>query len=60
MKTIILALIAAFYLISCESKPKVIEAVDVEEETQPILADESANKLHKVVVEEVLHTSRYT
>lgn len=60
MKTIILALIMAGFLISCESKPKVIEAVDVEEETQPILADESANKLHKVVVEEVLHTSRYT
>ena len=59
-QTLLLVLLITGFLIGCESKPKVIEAVDIEEETQPILADESASKLHKVVVEEVLHTSRYT
>lgn len=54
-------LFMAFLLIgACNSSPKVIEAVDVSTEAQPSIAEESASKTHKVVVEEVLHTSKYT
>jgi starvation-inducible outer membrane lipoprotein len=49
-----------FMLAACDSKPKVIEAVDATEETTPAAADPAASQLHKVVVDEVLHTSKYT
>jgi hypothetical protein len=60
MKTTILAFTFITLLAACDSKPKVIEAIDVSPETQQPVADESATKLHKVVVEEVLPTSKYT
>ena len=45
---------------ACNSKPKVIEAVETGPETEQPVVDEAATTLHKVVVEEALHTSRYT
>ena len=61
MKTIIQSLIIIALFTSCNSNPKVIEAVDVASEPQEQPAeDPSASKLHKVVVEEVLPTSKYT
>jgi len=60
MKTYILLLISSLLIWSCDSKPKVIESVDATEETQQDGMDPNASKLHKVVVEEVLQTSKYT
>jgi hypothetical protein len=60
MKTYIFLLLISALIWSCESKPKVIESVDVTEETQQDATDPNASKLHKVVVDEVLHTSKYT
>lgn len=60
MKTIILLISMVVTIWACDSKPKVIEAVEATSETQQPMADEAATKLHKVVVEEVLHTSKYT
>jgi hypothetical protein len=61
MKTIILSFTILVLLTSCNSNPKVIEAVDVATEPQQQPAeDPAATKLHKVVVEEVLPTSKYT
>lgn len=48
------------FLFACNSKPKVIEAVDTGTVAEQPMIDEAANKLHKVVVDEVLHASRYT
>jgi hypothetical protein len=48
------------FMSSCGNKPKVIESVESEPETQQPMIDESANLLHKVVAKEILHTSRYT
>ena len=45
---------------ACESKPKIIVAEDTQSENPHVATDESSNQLHKVVAEEVLHTSRYT
>lgn len=62
MKSLVFTLLMAGMLAACNSKPKVIEAVDATNENSmdaPAM-DESANELHKVVVDEVLHTSRYT
>jgi starvation-inducible outer membrane lipoprotein len=61
MKTIILSITFLALLASCDSKPKVIESVDVTAEAQQQPAeDPAATQLHKVVVEEVLPTSKYT
>ncbi len=56
----ILGILLIFFMIACDSKPKVIEAVDTTQEAQQPMIDEAATKLHKVVVEEVLPTSKYT
>ncbi|MDZ4749018.1 MAG: hypothetical protein SH808_11050 [Saprospiraceae bacterium] len=60
MKTILFACIFITLLAACNSNPKVIEAVDTSTETQQPGADPSATQIHKVVVEEVLNTSKYT
>jgi hypothetical protein len=60
MKTYISLLLIAVLVWACDSKPKVIEAVDATEETQQNATDPTASKLHKVVVDEVLQTSKYT
>lgn len=60
MKSFIYLLLLSALVWSCDSKPKVIESVDVAEETQQDASDPNASKLHKVVVEEVLQTSKYT
>lgn len=60
MKTVILACTFITLLAACNSNPKVIEAVDTTAETQQPSSDPSADQTHKVVVEEVLHTSKYT
>ncbi len=60
MKTIILACTFMTLLAACNSNPKVIEALDTTAEAQQPAADPSATQIHKVVVEEVLHTSKYT
>lgn len=57
-KLLFILAFASFF--ACESKPKIIEAVDDTSSVEEPAADESANLLHKVVSEEVLHTSRYT
>ena len=60
MKAIILILGITGLIIACNSKPKVIEADQSTTETQQPMTDESATKLHKVVVEEILNTSKYS
>ena len=47
--------------VACNSKPKIIEAVDdtTVDTGQPAM-EAATEELHKVVVDEVLHTSRYT
>lgn len=60
MKNIVLLLSFSIWLGACDSKPKVIEATDSGTDTQQPMLDEAATKLHKVVVEEVLPTSKYT
>lgn len=47
-------------LMACDSRPKVIVADDTSAETEQAMADESATQQHKVVVEEVLNTTKYT
>lgn len=59
IQTILLS-IAVLVFSACTSKPKVIEAVDTATETEQPVQDESANLLHKVMVDEVLHASRYS
>lgn len=47
--------------VACNSKPKVIEAVeDSSTDMEQPAVDATTDQLHKVVVDEVLHTSRYT
>lgn len=60
MKINILAIAFVALLAACDSKPKVIEAVDTTTEVQQPMEDASATMLHKVVVEEILPTSKYT
>lgn len=47
-------------LTGCSDKPKVIQAVNPSTQTQTPVVEESSSQLHKVVVDEILHTSRYT
>jgi len=60
MKTILLIIGMIGLLMACDSKPKVIEADNSTPETQQPMPDESVTKLHKVVVEEILNTPKYT
>ena len=60
MKSTIFTTLFIILLMACDSKPKVIEAVDATEETQQNATDPATSKLHKVVVDEVLQTSKYT
>jgi hypothetical protein len=47
-------------LLACNSRPKVIEATPSSPATQQPMTDESATKLHKVVVQEILNTTKYS
>lgn len=60
MKTLIFACTFITLLAACNSNPKVIEAVDATAGVEQPAADPAASQIHKVVVEEVLHTSKYT
>jgi hypothetical protein len=60
MKIYILPCILIGLLMACNNGPKVIEATDTSTETSQGHTDEAATKTHKVVVEEVLQTSKYT
>ncbi len=60
MKTVIFACTLITLLAACNSNPKVIEAVDATTGVEQPAADPAASQIHKVVVEEVLHTSKYT
>lgn len=60
MKITISAILISLFFIACESKPKVIEAVDIQSGNETAVADPSASQMHKVVVNEILQTSRYT
>lgn len=61
MRNILVWIGIAGLFIGCNSNPKVIVAdTTAATETQEPMADESASKLHKVVVEEILNTSKYT
>lgn len=60
MKSSILAIAIVAIFAACESKPKVIEAVDTSAQAQQPMEDASASMLHKVVVEEILPTTKYT
>jgi hypothetical protein len=48
------------FLMACDSKPKVIEAESTSTEMQNPVSDESATKLHKVVVNDILTTPKYS
>lgn len=54
-------LLLILLVVACNSKPKIIEAVDdtTGDTGQPAM-EATTDELHKVVVDEVLHTSRYT
>ena len=60
MKRFLIVIVMLGVLQACDSKPKVIVAETANSETQEPMADESTSKLHKVVVEEILNTSKYT
>ncbi len=60
MKTFLLTIGIMGLIMACDSKPKVIVADDTTAESQPSISNESATKLHKVVVEEILQTTKYT
>jgi hypothetical protein len=60
MKSVLIVIVMMGLLQACDSKPKVIVADTGTTDTQEAMADESASKLHKVVVEEILNTSKYT
>jgi len=60
MKRFFLALVLPILLAACNSKPKIIEAESTSSEEQQPMADESTSLLHKVVVDEILNTSKYT
>lgn len=60
MKSILIVIVLMSLLLACDSKPKVIVADSTSTEMQEPMADEAASKLHKVVVEEILNTSKYT
>lgn len=61
MKYLAPVLVFLFSFIACESKPKVISAESPSgEQSTAASSDESANKLHKVVVEEILPTEKYS
>jgi len=61
MKYLAPILVLIFALIACESKPKVIVAEAPSEENSTVMGNgESTNKLHKVVVEEILPTEKYS
>ncbi len=60
MKSVLIVIVMMGLLQACDSKPKVIVADTGTMEPQETMADESASKLHKVVVEEILNTSKYT
>ncbi len=60
MKSILILIGMMGLLLACDSKPKVIVADTTTTEAQEPMADEGASKLHKVVVEEILNTSKYT
>ena len=61
MKYLTPVLMWLIILSACESKPKVITAESpTEEQATGTAMEESATKLHKVVVEEVLPTEKYS
>jgi hypothetical protein len=60
MKKLLLAFGITAMFLACNSKPKVIEADSSTPEAQQPMVDESATKLHKVVVEEILNTEKYS
>lgn len=61
MKYLTPVLVLLLTLMACESKPKVISAeIPSGEQSMAMGNEETANKLHKVVVEEVLPTEKYS
>jgi len=55
-----MAVVLTGLFMACDSRPKVIVADDTNTNTESSMADESANMLHKVVVEEILNTEKYS
>ena len=61
MKYLTPLLVLLIVLMACDSKPKVISAESPSNEQSMTTGnEESANKLHKVVVEEILPTEKYS
>ena len=61
MKYLTPILVLLIVLMACDSKPKVISAESPSDEQSMTTGnEESANKLHKVVVEEILPTEKYS
>ena len=60
MKYLIPLCTLCLFLVACGGKPKVIEATETTETANTPVVGDDANKLHKVVANEILHTSRYT
>lgn len=60
MKYLLICIGIIGLLTGCDSKPKVIVADTTATEAPQPMADETTSKLHKVVVKEILNTSKYT
>lgn len=60
MKYLVIVLAGLILMMACDSKPKVIAATSDQEESAANATEESAGKMHKVVVEEVLPTEKYS
>jgi len=61
MKYLVFLLVCSIVFSACESKPKVIVAESSSgEQSSGMAAAEPANKLHKIVVEEILPTEKYS
>ena len=60
MKHILPLLLLTICLAACDKKPKIIESTDDQAQTENPVINDDASALHKVVANEILHTSRYT
>ena len=60
MKPSSIGILVALLYLSCSSKPKVIQPKSVDAEPAAVVVEDPKERIHKVVVEDFLHASRYT
>lgn len=60
MKQYFLLMVTSLLIWGCDNSPKVIEAVETTQSEQATPVDDGANVTHKGIVQEILHTSKYT